>query len=86
MRFQIARNRRLYAESRAGIAMLDLDGRFAILAAADLYERILTDIQTHDYDVFSRRAHLSKLGKVRRLPALWLRARRGMAGEGGPGA
>lgn len=71
-RFQIARNRRLYAEAWPGIALLDPDGRFAIAAAADLYRAILSDIEAHDYDVFNRRAHVSTWGKLRRLPGLWL--------------
>ncbi len=75
MRFQIERLRRLYAESRPGISMLDEDGRFAIAAAADLYAAILDDIENHDYDVFSRRAHLSALGKLRLLPDIWFRSR-----------
>ncbi|MEZ4866520.1 MAG: squalene/phytoene synthase family protein [Caldilineaceae bacterium] len=75
MRYQIARNRHLYAEARPGIALLDADGRFAIAAAAELYQAILTDIEAHDYDVFSRRAHISTWGKLRRLPGIWLRVR-----------
>lgn len=71
MRFQIARNRQLYAESFAGVGMLNADGRFAIAAAAKLYEAILTDIEAYDYDVFTRRAHLSAVGKVSRLPYIW---------------
>lgn len=71
MRFQIDRNRRLYAESWPGIALLDADGRFGIAAAAGLYRAILDDIEAHDYDVFSRRAHVGAWGKLRRLPPLW---------------
>lgn len=77
MQFQIARNRQLYAESMPGIALLNRDGRFAIAAAASLYEAILTKIERNDYDVFSQRASVSTLGKVRRLPGIWRRARRG---------
>jgi len=76
MAFQIERNRRLYAESLPGIAMLDRDGRFAIAAAADLYRAILDDIELNDYDVFSRRAHVNMVGKLSRLPRIWWRARR----------
>lgn len=76
MRYQIERNRRLYVESRDGIAMLDRDGRFAIMAASDLYAAILDDIEDHDYDVFSRRAHINTLGKLSRLPGIWRRSRR----------
>ena len=75
MRFQIDRNRRLYAEAWPGIARLDKDGRFAIAAAGELYRAILTDIEAHDYDVFSRRAHVSGWGKLSRLPGIWWRNR-----------
>jgi phytoene synthase len=76
MRFQIARNRQLYAESWPGIALLESNGRFAVAAAAGLYEGILSDIEAHDYDVFSRRAHLGSAAKIARLPGIWLRSRR----------
>ncbi|MFW5696789.1 MAG: squalene/phytoene synthase family protein, partial [Phototrophicaceae bacterium] len=59
-----------------GIALLDPDGRFAIAAAAELYQAILTDIEKHDYDVFSRRARISTTNKLRRLPGIWWRSRR----------
>ncbi len=75
MRFQIERNRRLYEEAWPGIGMLNSDGRFAIAAAAGLYQAILEDIERHDYDVFSRRAHIGTWGKLRRLPGLWLESR-----------
>jgi len=75
MAFQIERTRRLYDESLPGIAMLKSDGRFAIAAAAELYQAIFTDIEKHDYDVFSRRAHIKTFGKLRRLPGIWLRTR-----------
>lgn len=75
MRFQIIRNRQLYEEAWPGIGMLHADGRFAIGAAADLYRGILDSIEANDYDVFNRRAFVSKWGKVRRLPVTWWRTR-----------
>ncbi|NOH14329.1 MAG: squalene/phytoene synthase family protein [Chloroflexi bacterium] len=75
MAFQIERTRKLYRENWPGIAMLEADGRLAIGAAARFYERILDDIETHDYDVFNRRAHVSGLGKLRMLPAIWAQTR-----------
>ena len=75
MRFQIARNRQLYREARPGIAMLDVDGRFAIATAADLYRGILDDIEAHDYDVFSRRAYVSTPRKLSMLPQIWWQSR-----------
>jgi phytoene synthase len=74
MRFQIERTNRFYAEAQTGIAMLNRDGRFAIQAASTLYQAILRDIETHDYDVFTRRAYVPTLGKVRRLPLIWWKA------------
>jgi len=73
MRYQIQRARRLYAEAWPGIAMLNRDGRLAIAAAAGLYEGILDEIERADYDVFTRRAHLSTRKKLSRLPGLWFR-------------
>jgi phytoene synthase len=73
MRFQIGRCRRLYAEAWPGIFLLHPDGRLAIAAAAEFYAAILDDIEANDYDVFTRRAHLSAWGKLRRLPGLWLK-------------
>lgn len=81
MRFQVERNRALYREAMPGIAHLHPAGRFAIGAAAELYRAILTDIERHEYDVFSRRAHVSTAGKLRRLPGIWVRARRGRLAE-----
>lgn len=75
MAFQIERNRLLYRESLPGITLLDRDGRFAIAAAARLYESILQDIEAHDYDVFARRASVSTIGKIRRLPFIWWQSR-----------
>jgi phytoene synthase len=76
MRFQIQRNRQLYDHGVPGIALLNRDGRFAIGAAADLYRAILNEIEANDYDVFTQRAHVSRIGKLRRLPAIWWRSRR----------
>jgi 15-cis-phytoene synthase len=76
MRFQITRNRRLYDEAQPGMTLLDPDGRFAITAAASLYRAILDDIEAHDYNVFTRRAHVSLGGKLRRLPDIWWTSRK----------
>jgi phytoene synthase len=71
MKFQIDRARHIYEEAWVGINMLHPQGRFSIAAAATFYRAILNDIEDHDYDVFSRRAHVSKWGKIRRLPSIW---------------
>jgi 15-cis-phytoene synthase len=74
MRFQVERNRQLYAEAAPGIAMLHPDGRLAIQAAADLYAGILDDIERHGYDTFARRSHVGAWGKLRRIPGIWWRS------------
>jgi phytoene synthase len=76
LRFQIDRNRQLYAEAWPGIALLDPDGKLAIAAAARFYEAILDDIEANDYDVFKRRAHVSAWGKLRLVPSIWWQSRR----------
>ena len=75
MRFQIERTNQLYAEAWPGIGLLGSGGRMAIAAAAELYRGILTDIERHDYDVFTRRAHVSTTGKLSKLPGIWWRSR-----------
>jgi phytoene synthase len=76
LRFQIDRNRQLYAEARPGISYLSPDGRLAIAAASDVYSAILDDIEDHDFDVFRRRAYVTAGKKVRRLIGLWWHAQR----------
>jgi phytoene synthase len=75
MRFQIARNRALYKEAWPGVAMLNRDGRFAIAAAATLYRGILDDLESHDYNNFTRRSYVNQRGKVARLAQAWWHAR-----------
>jgi 15-cis-phytoene synthase len=75
MKFQIERTRQLYAESWAGVKLLEHEGRLAIGAASVFYQGILEDIEKHDYNVFTRRASLSAMGKVAKLPALWMNIR-----------
>lgn len=75
MRFQIDRTRQLYAESWAGVKMLEREGQLAIGAASVFYQGILDEIEKIDYDVFTRRASLSALGKVSRIPSLWLKVK-----------
>jgi phytoene synthase len=77
MQFQIGRARRLFAEALPGVSMLGKGGRFAIGAAAELYQGILDEIEANGYDVFAQRAHVSDWGKLARLPGIWWRARFG---------
>ncbi len=73
MRYQIARARALYAEAEKGLPYLERDGQLAVGASANFYQGILEAIESNDYDVFSKRASLTTWGKLRRIPALWLK-------------
>jgi phytoene synthase len=75
MKFQIDRTRQLYAESWEGLKLLDSEGQLAIGAASMFYEGILDHIEKNDYNVFNRRASLSLLEKVSRIPSLWWKMR-----------
>jgi phytoene synthase len=73
MKFQIERTRQLYEESWAGVKMLEREGQLAIGAASVFYQGILDEIEKNDYNVFTRRASLSGIEKVSRIPSLWLK-------------
>ncbi len=81
MRYQIHRVRNLYRSALPGVALLDPDGRFAIGAAGELYQAILSEIEENDYDVFNQRAYIGKVDKIRRLPGIWWRTRTGYRDE-----
>ncbi|HYO62809.1 MAG TPA: phytoene/squalene synthase family protein [Pyrinomonadaceae bacterium] len=76
MRFEIRRARDLYHEAERGIPLLDADARFTVLLAARLYARILDEIERADFNVFTRRAHLTLAQKLRAAPRVWREARR----------
>jgi phytoene synthase len=75
MRFQLERTRQLYEDSWAGVKMLEREGQLAIGAAAAFYSGILDQIEKNDYDVFTKRASLSALEKMSRIPGLWLKVK-----------
>jgi phytoene synthase len=75
MKFQIERTRQLYAESWAGVKMLEREGQLAVGAASVFYQGILDEIEKRDYDVFTSRASLNTLGKISRIPSLWLKVK-----------
>ncbi|HVF28805.1 MAG TPA: squalene/phytoene synthase family protein, partial [Pyrinomonadaceae bacterium] len=76
MKFEIERARSFYREAEKGVPLLDRDTRFTVLLAARLYARILDEIERADFNVFTSRAHLTLLGKVRAAPRVWREARR----------
>ena len=75
MNYEIDRANTFYAAASPGIAMLDPDGQFAVAAAAEMYRGILARIVANDYDVFTRRAHVSLASKLLTLQKVWRRLR-----------
>jgi phytoene synthase len=64
MRFEIARNRELYAQADAGIPMLPPSSARCVATARQLYARILELVERRDYDVFSDRARVASWSKA----------------------
>jgi phytoene synthase len=64
MRFEIGRARRLYAFADEGISYIPRGRRYPVIVARELYAAILDRIEALGYDVFSRRAATSRLGKL----------------------
>lgn len=65
LKFQISRAREYYVNSRSGLNMInDRSSRFVVCAMANIYSGILNSIEKHNYNVFSRRAHVILLGKI----------------------
>ena len=58
MRFEIARNRELYAQAHAGLAHLPARSARCVGTARRLYSQILDRIEAADYDVFSGRVRV----------------------------
>lgn len=73
MKFQLERTRQLYAESWDGVKLLEREGQLAIGAASVFYQGILDQIEKNDFDVFTRRASMNTIGKISRIPSLWLK-------------
>ena len=64
MRFEIDRTRRLYAIADEGMGYIPRGRRYPVAVARELYAAILDHIEAQGYDVFSRRAETSPLGKL----------------------
>jgi phytoene synthase len=70
MQFEIARAHALYEANLSPLRDLKQDGRLAVGAAIMLYRAILDKIVENDFDVFQRRAHLSRAEKLSHMPAI----------------
>ncbi len=73
MRFEIARARRYFRIAEKGIPLLAPDARLPVRASLDMYSQILDVLESNGYDNFSKRAYVSKLGKILTVPVSWMR-------------
>lgn len=64
MKFQIERARHYYQSAFNLLPFIKADSRFATLLMGAVYVKILDEIEANDYDVFTKRAKLSKFKKV----------------------
>lgn len=64
MKFEIARNRKLYEYAEQGYQYLPKRMRFGVAVSALLYKEILTEIEKADYDIFSKRHRVSTGKKI----------------------
>ena len=71
MSFQIERARSYYSRADKGISLLSRDSRIPVWLARHNYARILDRIEQNNYQVFTRRAHLSFSQKMAVLPRAW---------------
>ena len=65
MRFEIDRTRRLYTIADEGMDYIPRGRRYPVAVARELYAAILDRIEAQGYDVYARRAEISRLGKLR---------------------
>jgi phytoene synthase len=64
MKFQIARNRKLYREALPGIKLLNWRGRLAVRVAYVLYKAILREIERANYNVYAGRVRTNRQQKI----------------------
>nr|APP88096.1 phytoene synthase [Paulinella micropora] len=72
MAFQLQRAREWFARSEAGVRWLAPDARWPVWTSLRLYRRILNGIENINYDVFTNRAFVPKIGKLMDLPWSYL--------------
>lgn len=75
MRFQVERAREHFESGRKLVPLLAPDARACAAVLIEVYGSILNRIKAADYEVFSRRWHLSTGEKVMTMAKLWAMSR-----------
>jgi phytoene synthase len=79
MDYEIDRAFKLYKDGLALIPYVTTwGGRLAFQFAVDAYSSILHKIRENNYDVYTKRAHLTLWEKLLMIPASWWRARKSL--------
>ena len=66
LRLQINRSRQFYNQSLKGIKLIDNTiCRFVVLCMREVYSGILDEIEKNNFDVFTKRAHVNKLKRLK---------------------
>jgi phytoene synthase len=67
IKFEIERTRKLYRASDAGMPLLSKRGRFAVILASSLYEKILDKIEQANYNIWNKRVRTTRWDKVKSI-------------------
>ncbi|GJZ00166.1 phytoene synthase [Tanacetum coccineum] len=74
MRKQIKRARTFFDQAEEGVTQLDSASRWPVWASLLLYRQILDEIETNDYNNFTKRAYVSKPKKIVALPLAYAKS------------
>ncbi|XP_077220811.1 phytoene synthase 2, chloroplastic-like [Tasmannia lanceolata] len=74
MKKQIKRARMFFKKAEKGVTDLNKASRWPVWASLLLYSQILDEIESNDYDNFTKRAYVSKGNKIMALPAAYARS------------
>ncbi|MBN1634780.1 MAG: squalene/phytoene synthase family protein [Ignavibacteria bacterium] len=73
MKFQIQRAEEYYSKADEGIRFIDKDSRLTVGLMSRNYRKILLEIQSNNYDIFSKRNYVPLYKKLINLPELYFR-------------
>ncbi|XP_062198711.1 phytoene synthase 3, chloroplastic-like [Phragmites australis] len=74
MRGQITRARSFFRQAEEAATELNQESRWPVWASLLLYQQILDEIETNDYNNFTKRAYVPKAKKLMALPKAYLRS------------
>lgn len=73
MKYQIERAEEYYSKADKGIKLIDKDSRLTVDLMSKNYHKILQEIKSNNYDVYSRRNYVPLYKKIIHLPGAYYR-------------